>query len=450
MARNVPPETPISGLAPIYATPVADEPVHLWQGRLGIRQGDYFGEGEGTLDLVWTSGPDLQFDVPSLVPVGTVEAADCVLAIRSLNAEAAAYISDAHFVCRGREASVGARGRLDRNVVIGNNANAGHVIFHVVNFWRYLNPRPANAPPEYDIGRVVFEGEGWRVTLQSVPGLRELEASLHFSSGYGITHVGKAERTDGSPISREGACELFNALHSFLSFARGIWSPPILYIGIDQNGSRVWQDWTVRHASPWKGVMTWFPTHEPQCLAKLFPGFMRVWLDADRRDILQVAIYWYVEANLALGIEGAVMFCQSGLERLTYYILVHEKKSLSEQDFRPRGLSGAERLRRLLTEFRLPTAIGPPRLRIKQLPALAVAQGWTDAADALVTLRNSIVHPDERNMQRLAKYPVGARIEALTIWLWYFELVLLKWLGFSGNYVNRQTIEFNGQTETVP
>ena len=196
--------------------------------------------------------------------------------------------------------------------------------------------------------------------------------------------------------------------------------------------------------------MTWFPTHEPQCLAKLFPGFMRVWLDADRRDILQVAIYWYVEANLALGIEGAVMFCQSGLERLTYYILVHEKKSLSEQDFRPRGLSGAERLRRLLTEFRLPTAIGPPRLRIKQLPALAVAQGWTDAADALVTLRNSIVHPDERNMQRLAKYPVGARIEALTIWLWYFELVLLKWLGFSGNYVNRQTIEFNGQTETVP
>jgi len=178
---------------------------------------------------------------------------------------------------------------------------------------------------------------------------------------------------------------------------------------------------------------------------------MSLWEDPDRRDILEVAIHWYVEANLGSGaIEGAVILCQSGLERLAYYIMVHERRVLREEHFGPRGLAAAERLRRLLTEFGLPTAVGAPRLRVNDLPALAAAQGWTDAPDALVTLRNGIVHPDKRNLQRLQSYPLPARREAWTIYLWYFELVLLKWFGYSGAYANRQTIQFNGETEVVP
>jgi len=233
-------------------------------------------------------------------------------------------------------------------VVIGSESPEHQVIFHVVNFWNFLNPRPENAPPEYDVGRVVFEGGGWRVTLQSVPGLGDLEACLRNDSGCGITHVGRAEKVDGSAFSRKDARELFDALHSFLSFARGMWSPPILYVGVDRSGTPVWQDWTVRQASPWRVVMTWFPEHEPQCLAGAFPGFMRLWLDPDHRDILQVAIHWYIEANLGSGaIEGAVILCQNGLERLAYYIMVHERRTLRERDFGRGGLSAAERLRRL-------------------------------------------------------------------------------------------------------
>jgi hypothetical protein len=123
---------------------------------------------------------------------------------------------------------------------------------------------------------------------------------------------------------------------------------------------------------------------------------------------------------------------------------------LTEQDFQPRGLSAADRLRRLLTEFGLPVAVGPPRLRVNALPALAAAQGWADAPEALVTLRNSIIHPHARNTQRLQSYPVPARAEAWTIGLWYLELVLLKWFGYAGPYVNRQTAQHVGETEVVP
>jgi hypothetical protein len=55
------PGKPTARLTPIYTTAKPDESVRLHQGRLGIRQGDYSGEGDGTLDLVWTSRPNPSF-----------------------------------------------------------------------------------------------------------------------------------------------------------------------------------------------------------------------------------------------------------------------------------------------------------------------------------------------------------------------------------------------------
>jgi hypothetical protein len=88
------PGTPIARLTPIYATPDPEEPVRLHQGRLGIRQGDYTGEGDGTLDLVWASHPKLRFDIPSLSPVGVLRLDECMLTLPSLDTDAPAHISD--------------------------------------------------------------------------------------------------------------------------------------------------------------------------------------------------------------------------------------------------------------------------------------------------------------------------------------------------------------------
>src|SRR5260370_40272663 len=75
------PNSPIPSLTALYSTPGPDESVRLHQGQLGIRQGDYAAEGDGKLDLGWTSRPKLRFDIPSLIPVGKFQAADCILAI---------------------------------------------------------------------------------------------------------------------------------------------------------------------------------------------------------------------------------------------------------------------------------------------------------------------------------------------------------------------------------
>jgi hypothetical protein len=419
---------------------------------MGIRQDAYTGTGDGGINLIWKElGPEVRFEIPSLSPYDSLNTAACTLTAPPIQGDVAAILSGVTQSGGRQVSALGVLGRPTQRLLTGNDQPVVQVLFHVVNFWNYLNPRPDPAPSDYDIGRIEFEGGGWRVTLQKVDRLNELESQIRHDSGFAITHAGRAERMDGASFSRRDAHQLLNALHYFLSFARGLWSPPILFVGTDGTGTQVWHEWTVNRASPYRDLFSWFPMFYPKCLAAIFPGFMNLWQNPDIEEILKVAIHWYIEANLISGaIEGAVILSQTGLERLAYYIMVHDRGLLTERDFQSGGLPAAERLRRLFNEFGLPVAVGPPRLRINNLPALAAAQNWTDAPEGLVRLRNIIVHPDQRNQQRLQAFPLNARVEAWMLCLWYYEAILLKWFGYTGLYVNRQTVPANGITEQIP
>jgi hypothetical protein len=436
---------------PVYTTPTPDAPIQLATGRFRIEQGSYVGEGDGNLAVVWASRPRLCFDRPSLDPPGPLQTADCTLTHVNTTAQAAASITDAHHSHGLSGQGLGARGHLRGAMVVGADAGADHVLFHLVNFWSYLAPHTPEAG--YHPRRVVFEGGGWRVTLQEVPAAEGLFRALRDESGCGITHAGRAQKVDGSPITRSDAQNLFSALAYFFSFSRGLWSPAVLHIARDAADAVLWQEWLVQPATPWRMVLSWFPLHEAACLAGVFPGFMRLWQHPDWQDILRVVIHWYLESNLQAGaIEGAVVLCQNALERLAYYFLVHDRGVLTEQAFGngPGRQSAAQRIRRLLQELGVPAVIGANTVRINHLAAVATARGWMDIPDALTVLRNSIIHPDHHNTQRLQNYPIPARNEAWILGLWTLEVCLLKLFGHAGNYANRRTIRFEGEVELVP
>jgi hypothetical protein len=87
-------------------------------------------------------------------------------------------------------------------------------------------------------------------------------------------------------------------------------------------------------------------------------------------------------------------------------------------------------------------------------------QGWLGAhfsrrpplgrTSSTCHLRNSIIHADQHNNQRLQSYPIPAWNEAWIIGLWYLEVLLSKLFGYSGRYANRQTRQAAGQTEMIP
>lgn len=437
--------------SPIFEMTEPDQRFPLYVGPLELEQGNYRGGGDGTIEMAWNPTPRIRFEIPTLSPVGFPRPDRCVFRIPGANADLPAHLTSVNTRMGKDGAGAGVQGTELRNPVIQTHDQASHALFHVVNFWDFINPRPDPAPADYDVDRVVFEGGGWRVTIQAATNLRTLRDQLKGDSGRAITHIGKVEKADGSSFTRVESHALFHALRLFLSFARGIWSPPILYIGFDVDGKRIWDDWTVHKASPWCNVLSWFPETKANCLADIFPGFMKLWQDPDWESILQIAIHWYVEANQCVGaMEGSHIFCQTALDMLAWYVLVVDRGRLREADFQPGGLSASERMRRLLSEFGIPAAIPSTAVRCVDLGRLALARNWRDAADALVELRNVIVHPERRNRQRLQNFPPDARRDAWMLSLWFVETILLKLFGYAGQYSNRLTARFTGETEAIP
>jgi hypothetical protein len=69
-------------------------------------------------------------------------------------------------------------------------------------------------------------------------------------------------------------------------------------------------------------------------------------------------------------------------------------------------------------------------------------------AHAITEMRNSLVHPRQR--QRLAATPVHARIDLQALALWYVELALLRLIDYRGEYANRLGAKITGIVEKVP
>jgi hypothetical protein len=67
---------------------------------------------------------------------------------------------------------------------------------------------------------------------------------------------------------------------------------------------------------------------------------------------------------------------------------------------------------------------------------LAVAND-KDAPKIFTEIRNAIVHSNEDKRKKLTTYSLNVRFEALTIGVWYIELIMLYLLKYKGKYENR-------------
>ena len=82
---------------------------------------------------------------------------------------------------------------------------------------------------------------------------------------------------------------------------------------------------------------------------------------------------------------------------------------------------------------------------------VAKAENW-QGPDGLVTVRNAIVHLNKKKREQSGKKQLDGKIlyESYTLICWYIELVLLRQLGYEGQYSKRLKHRIVGQTEPVP
>ncbi len=343
-------------------------------------------------------------------------------------------------------------GVINQTVEIGSDGPLTSLVFHIPNFPGFLGDTIqgyVGRLNRWRRARATLEAGGWRVTIDAIPDFDE--KGLIATRGYAITHVGKAERIDGVNFTLNQAKELKRALWMFLSFCRGLWVCPILLVGMDANGKRVWEEWESPHISPGQFVQSWFDTLTAQGLMEAFPGFLQRWGDETLwNEPLMIALHWYVESNLrAGGTEGAIILAQAAFEVLAWTLLVEDRRILSKEGFQAHGFPASDKLRLLLSSSGVPLTI-PPSLQ--SLSALALGSKWQDGPQALSEIRNAFVHPHPAKRKKVLDSEPRARHEAWSLAQWYLEMVLLRLFNYKGKYSNRLSLAVSkgDEVEDVP
>jgi hypothetical protein len=432
----LPDDMPV-GIKPIYPMDTPNQPITLYTGTVELEQGTKKILGSGSVQYDWLPRPALRFAL-DLLPTNQQrpELEKCKLHLLEINWHADAAVFEYSASSKEGVSKVnGVVGEFE----LGQEQKVNHIIFHVPNFTNYRGQGVRDEKKrKTSTSRSVIEAGEWRITLDKIEDAKRLLDELDAIGGFAITHVGKLERRDGKNFAAKKSSHAFEVLFRYLSFCRGAWVAPILPVGFDEHGDRVWEQWRGWKIERWKKVDSWFNSHSDEGLSNGFPGFYEKWQDEKWKEPLLLSNHWYVEANMSAGgVEGSIILAQAAFELLGWTHLVDEKLALSDKGYEK--LDAADKLRLLLTSCGIPAAI--PTTLVK-LTATARAKGndWKDGPQALTEVRNALVHGNPARRKKIFDEHLALVHETWGLSLWYLELIILKLCGYKGNYSSRVAV----------
>jgi len=326
--------------------------------------------------------------------------------------------------------------------------NVHEVYFHLPN---YPNGLGSNVGWEDESSgkssswlRLILKSSGWIVEIESHKDQFHLRTAGREKRDVVLSGIGVLRREDRAAFSTHQAVEVLDGVRVFLSFAFGEWCPPVLLVGTASDGSKIWERWAnydVRcgwHPNGWLGP--WQRT----TLTDAFSGFYNLWQQPRWREPLQLAVTWLIEANRQSGgVEGAIAFGQIPLEMLSWLIFIDMKTVTKEERKSFKELSAADKMKRLLSHCVIPLAV--PN-EMSALTKLSQETAFKTGPDLVAKVRNTIIHPDEKNRRLLSDWENSyslkisdIRWETQQLFQWYSTLVLLSLIGYSGKYANRLT-----------
>jgi hypothetical protein len=273
--------------------------------------------------------------------------------------------------------------------------------------------------------RLVFEDEKYTFTIDKHIDHSILYDSLYSKSGYALLYYGKVVSKKG-PLFYNEVKDAFFAFSVFLSFLNGRRCSPLFRQG-RHDEQTVWTDYKGYPNSTFKYVLSWPQSHSVEGLPQLWPNFFYLWNYTDgEKDFILSVVHWYTEANGNSGMaEGSIIMIQAALE-LIYNWLVVERKRLIIGDDADR-ISAANKIRLLLSLLEIRADFFPDLYSdLKNIDSVQ------DAPDALVQIRNAVVHGQETKRKRLLEIPGETKAHALHLGIWYVEMALLKILDFNG------------------
>ena len=312
--------------------------------------------------------------------------------------------------------------------------NLASVEFGVLNFPKFLGKqdKTVESNGSYNrVGAIRLQADPWVVDITAAPNLSEVKSELNATGGYGVTHTGTVRRADGVEFTVADVERLLHGLSLFLSFARGAYCGLTLVKGKSRDGHAAWERWGADRVTGWFSPPSWFDRNHSHVLANVFPGFWRRYQASEEE--LRTVVSLYLDSNLGrshgVGLDGGLILTQAALERLAHNV---------------GGKRTGKRIAKALMENGISKkALCVPPDSCPDLARLRAEHDWKHGPHALVEIRNTVVHPN----QKYGRISARAYYEAWNLGQWYLELMLLSRFEASGEYGNRLSQKWVGEVE---
>lgn len=394
-----------------------NEPVSLREGQFKIARGDNEHDGHGVVRLEWLPHPEIHLRMEYTTREFGETDPD----------EAIATLPEGEAVLPLGFVRVGAR--MDGDGLFTKPVSAyvhplslgdgpvNSVHFGIVNMPSFIWTR--DVPDHVEQGELSLESDEWLVAIKPV-GDSDFFSHLRDTNGYAITHNGSIRCKRGTFSSLEAANQL-RALHYFFSFARGCWCPPVLAFGLDDKGHVTWEDWRVWNLDNASWRTTWLDTAYPQGLHLLYPGFLKLW-ESVRQPTLTRLIHMYVEANAHTSVDTGIVLSVVALQLMMWTVSRDRKGRRTKE------------VSELLKWMDIPNEVPPatPELLSYAHSLFPLEPERRRGSAMLEEVRNGIVHPTRRRQT-----PLDAVMDARFLGLHWFELAMLKMMGYQGSFVDR-------------
>ena len=317
--------------------------------------------------------------------------------------------------------------------------------FALVNFpnmWGAKDITRYRDPQNRKVGRLYphfhLEAHPWVVKIFGVESLMSVHYQMIRRGGSALTHIGTITNNSGQGFRVSELQSFLEALHLFLSFARGSYCGLTLLSGYDSNRDRVWEQWGTHKVEPWRReLQTWADSSSSHMLTQVFEGLWKLLRTQGQRDTISKVIHWYLRSNESIEPEVSIVVTHAALERLAF--------STAGSMRRPRSVTEGDWIDQALTAKGIKTGISN---HCPELRRLQRVHGWSHGPHGLVDIRNDLIHPDSIR----GPFSTSALLEAQCLGLHYVELMLLQQSGYIGQYVNRlkSAQSPQSQIETVP
>lgn len=410
--------------------------IEFYSGKFLLKNGDVEIWVEGQIQFEWTPSKGAYFHgtttsnsietVKSLVKIGNYDIIvdDLVLG--------GALISRQNFGPSGIKVT----GPFSNQVVFGDASVAVSVVRFGFPNLREFSGAPTQATHKETLsisnGRQVFDNEKYELILDRLYDNEERREALNMTGGYHLLYAGEL-RKKGNSITLEEAREILFEFSSFMTFLNGRNTSAMFATGMHEN-KRYWQDFTDYHIDSYRNVTTWPNVNEPALFNDCYQRFRALWKNEENRSFLHSAISWYCMCNGDTSPrESALIMAQATLELLYNWLLIETKGLIIGKD--AENLNASNKIRLLLAQIRISYEAPAHFKHLSEY--IEKTDELSDAPDAIVGLRNAVVHGQLGKRKKVWEMHYMTKYEALQLCIWYIEMSMLFILEFDGKYLNR-------------